>query len=371
VRAAIDMRIYGRRGIGRYNVQLHDSINAYGTSRVDATFLGRTPEVSAGRWQSLRSSWYITQEQLDLPLAVARGRYDLVHLTSNTAPLVQVGWPRLVVTVHDVMFLKSPREGPRSPPLRQLLGRAYRAGAFLTGTIRATRLIVDSETTAADVRRLLGSHSPPIDVVYPAVDPSFTAIDATACERVCAAHHLRAREFFIHPGASDPRKNTTTVIEAFALYTEQGGPFDLVIYGLSQSTREKLSRGLKPSAREHVRLLTWLSDDDVVALTQSAAASLFVPSDEGFGYPMLEAMAAGTPVVASSIPVLREISAGLASWVEPRDHRALCQILSTFGTGERHPRNIEEARARAKDFSREQMADGIATSYERALGHVP
>jgi glycosyltransferase involved in cell wall biosynthesis len=371
VRAAIDMRIYGRRGIGRYNAQLHASINAYGTSRMDATFLGHKPEASAGRWQPLWSKWYVTQEQLGLPFAIARKSYDVVHLTGNTAPLVQAKWPPLVVTVHDVMYLKSPPATPLSLSLRQLFGRAYRAGAFLTGTIRATRLVVDSETTASDVQRLLGRHAPPVDVVYPAIDPAFKAHDAEACERVCSAHRVRPREFFIHPGAADPRKNTNTVIEAFELYVEEGGLLDLVIYGLGQAMQKRLSRALRPTSRHRIRLLAWLSDQDVVALTQSAAACLFVPSDEGFGYPMLEAMAAKTPVVASSITVLREMSAGHALWVEPRDRQALCQMLSTFDGGESRLRVVDDARTRANDFSQEQMADAIATSYERAMGRVP
>jgi glycosyltransferase involved in cell wall biosynthesis len=118
-------------------------------------------------------------------------------------------------------------------------------------------------------------------------------------------------------------------------------------------------------------LLEWLSDDAVVALTQSAAASVFVPSDEGFGYPMLEAMSAGTPVVASSIPVLREISAGHASWVEPRDREALFKVLTTFDAREGRRQVINDARTRAEDFSHQKMADGVLSSYERAVGHVP
>jgi glycosyltransferase involved in cell wall biosynthesis len=372
MRAAIDMRIYGRRGIGRYNVQLHNCISTYGAGRLDPTFLGRRPDHAAGRWQPLWTKWYVTQEQLDLPLVVGRGRYEVVHLTANTAPVLQARWPRLVVTVHDVMYLKSTIGNWLSPSPRQLLGRAYRAGAFLTGTIRASRLIVDSQQTARDVRRLLGRHSPPIDVVYPAVDPAFSnAKDAGACERACEASGVQPGGFFIHAGAVDPRKNTKVVVEAFTLYAEQGGQADLVIYGLGPFMRERLLVSLSPRTRKRVHLLTWISDDSVVALTQSAVASVFVPSDEGFGYPMLEAMAAGTPVVASSIPVLREISAGHASWVEPRDRNALSDALLTFDAGGGRPRVVDEARARANSFSRKTMADGIVMSYERAVGDIP
>jgi glycosyltransferase involved in cell wall biosynthesis len=370
MRAAIDMRIFGRRGIGRYNMQLHDSINAYGASRVDATFLGSAGQGSSGRWRRLWSKWYVTQEQIGLPIELARGRYDVVHLTGNTAPIMQAGWPRLVVTVHDVMYLKPRPSSPLSPPLRQRLGRVYRAGAFLTGTIRATRIMVDSEHTASDVHRLLGRHSPPVDVVYPAVGPAFKTRNSALCERVCALHGLRPKEFFIHPGAADPRKNTNIVIEAFKHYEQQGGSFDLVIFGLDAVSRRRLLGALGPRTRERVRLMTWLLDGELVALTQSAAATLFVPSDEGFGYPMLESMSAGTPVVASSIAVLREISGGHALWVAPRDSLALGQTLSVFETGN-HLRIIEAARTRANDFSLQNMADGVLASYERAAGNVP
>jgi glycosyltransferase involved in cell wall biosynthesis len=98
---------------------------------------------------------------------------------------------------------------------------------------------------------------------------------------------------------------------------------------------------------------------------------VFVPTDEGFGYPLLEAMAARTPVIASSIPVLREISDGHALWIEANDAAELTKVLGALRTSDPHVQElVAHARIRATQFNLENMATRTLASYERAVHSV-
>jgi glycosyltransferase involved in cell wall biosynthesis len=236
-------------------------------------------------------------EQLVLP-AAARGR-GLWSLT-NTAPLLAPD----VVVVHDLAATVGPQWFARSM-------RAY-AAAVLRGARRA-RLVV---TVSGAVRRELldcGVDANRIRVVAPSIDARFRPASgeqiATARERFGLS-----RPYALVPGWSDPRKDAATAAAAHRQVAADIA-HDLVLVGEPHPTFAPVRI---PEA-ETIRRLGHVGDDDLVALLSGADVLLYPSRYEGFGLPPLEALACGTPAVASDIPALRESTAGTVRLVTPGD----------------------------------------------------
>jgi glycosyltransferase involved in cell wall biosynthesis len=322
-------------------------------------------------WLALHSPGYVLQEQVELALRLRDVSFDLVHLTANTAPLIRFGWPPTVVTVHDVMYLMKPGELAISPSARQNLGRVYRWLAFHSGTTRVDRLIVDSEHTARELAKRI-KHFPPVSVVYPGVDDQF--FEEKVQDRLSVKYPLTAGRYFLHPGANDPRKNTGVVLSAYERYRARGGRVELAVVGLTKAHLAKLQRG----SQAGVHLLPFVSNDDLLMLLKLARGLIYVPSEEGFGYPLVEAMAAGVPAIISSIPVLEEMSAGCAWTVKPGEADALADCLLEFDLNQRRSSDLaSRGRVRSQLFTTRRMAEETLRAYQETLattsirGHLP
>jgi alpha-1,3-rhamnosyl/mannosyltransferase len=226
-------------------------------------------------------------------------------------------------------------------------------------------IISDSLATAGDLERIFGKRLPQVTVVPCAVDPAFgESIEPTALEAVLHRYGLRNRGYFLHPGAIDPRKNTTTVLSAFRRYRARGGVADLAIIGLPRSTKDGLGTA---EVQDGVQTLPFIPNADVVALMKGALAVVYVPSAEGFGYPLVEAMAAGTLAVISSIAVLRETSRGIALETPPREVEALSEALWIAATPSVQNRaRVDRGLRRALDFSIERMTKATLDVYFEA-----
>jgi glycosyltransferase involved in cell wall biosynthesis len=365
IRVALDLRIFGRRGIGRYNESLCRGLLERPERVSLATFrAGPIPMGQAGT--QLRAPGYVLQEQVEFPLRLKGGDHDLVHFTANTAPLLRPWSAPTVVTVHDIMYLRTPGELELSPSPRQTLGRVYRFVDFYSATRRCDHIVSVSHHTASELTRRFGSGLPPISVVHSGVDPAFSRpLTAADLERLLEPFGLRPRQYLLHAGAVDPRKNTSVVIEAFQRYRARGGTCSLAVMGLSDHAAAFFQR--RALSQMPVHFLPFVPNDAVVALVQGARAVIFVPTEEGFGYPLVEALAAGTPVVVSAIDVLRELSDGAAWEVAPRNAESLAAMLASFDAPNSSVESLRRRGVeRARHFSIANMAAGTIAAYEAA-----
>jgi glycosyltransferase involved in cell wall biosynthesis len=319
-RVALDARWFGGRGIGRYTETLYLGLNQI----VPANIFPLTSGTALPGGARLRLPGYVLKEQLEIPLRFAGNGFDLVHFTGGTAPLLK---PRpSVVTVHDVMFFRPWL--PSSPSARQLFGKAYRRFAFVTGTLRADHLVVVSEDVREQLATLFSEGLPPLTVIREAPHPKFSRAMASQ-ERAAALslHGVEERMFFLHLGGTDPRKNTRVVLGAFADYCRGGGHCDLVITGLSPRMISMLKREIPSELRRRLHLANFRPDSELISLMQTCMALVFVSSDEGFGLPVVEGMAAGAAVIASDIAAVREAAGGSALFVPPRNYVALREAM--------------------------------------------
>lgn len=258
------------------------------------------------------ASWRLRRqlawEQIELPIRAARAGADIVHVPGGSAaPLVRRG--ALVVTVHDLAPLREPA---LLPPGR---GRWYWSRWMPLTVRRADHVIVPSSSTRDDVARLLGvpagrvhlvPWAVPLDVASP---PPPGAVDD-----VRRRYGLPAR-YVLYVGTVDRRKDYRGLLEAMPLLDADVA---LVIAGSVIAGRTDFAAAVHELRLEdRVRVLGYVPDDDLVALYRGAAVFVYPSFLEGFGLPVIEAMACGTPVVTYATTSLPEVAGDAAILLEP------------------------------------------------------
>ncbi len=246
---------------------------------------------------------------------------DLLFVPAHVVPLIH---PKTIVTIHDLGYLVHPESHPRRQ--RMMLQATTRWSARV-----ATHIIAPSEATAQDLRNYLRVPEDRITVIHHGVGPEFIPAPATEVQRVRRQFGL-SRRYVLAVGTRQPRKNYLRLAQAVSTLLSQGHDIDLVLAGKPGWLSERVDQELQTvGLGERLRLLDYVSAGDLPALYTGAAAVAMPSLYEGFGLPLLEAMACGTPTVASDRASLSEIAGGaslLFDAMDPDDlFRALLAIL--------------------------------------------
>ncbi len=253
-----------------------------------------------------------------LPFA-ARRNLDLFF-----SPLSVVPWfldiPK-VVTVHDLGFL-------RFPQIQPVKYRWYWQAALGRSVRVADRIIGVSESTSQDIVELLDGDPKRVNVVHEAVNPFFFE-EPESDEESRLLHALGLQSLFILTvGTVEPRKNYSTVLKAFNRIQQQRQDVQLLIVGSPGWLSEDIAYMIRRR-----RNVLWLDDADdgtLRVLYRNAAVFLFPSLYEGFGLPVLEAMACGTPVVTSEAGSLPEIGGDAARYVSPNNTEGIAEAVLRF-----------------------------------------
>jgi glycosyltransferase involved in cell wall biosynthesis len=291
---------------------------------------------------------------IQLPRRAAAAGADLLHCPVGVAS-VRSRIP-LVVTVNDVMALEHPDWFTRANALQQrlVLPRALAAAA---------NVIVPSHYTRE--RLVANCRVDPwrVDVVPYGVGPGFTPgpADSSALERLGVES-----PYVLTVGTLQPRKNIPAALAAFERATPEGSPHTLVVAG-PRGWHDDAVAGMLRKPR--VRPVGAVSDEQLVELYRGADCLLFPSLYEGFGFPVLEAMACGTPVVCANRTSLPEVAGDAGVLVDPEDTdafaAALTEVLSSEG---RRAELAAAGLAHARTFSWRRCADLTVAVYRRALG---
>lgn len=261
------------------------------------------------------------------PLRVRVGAADLYHLTSQTyaSLLVTQRFARpVVVSVLDILpYLL--RRDPTLNTLQHPVDAAFYRLA-LQGLKRADALVAISSYTARTLVEALGLPPERIHVVYPAVDLTGFAPQAVPDEFLARYGLRRDLHYLLFVGTNDPRKNLPAALRALAILRERRGDVRLIKVGADPFPREAeaMQRLIAElGLQEDVILAGRVSARDLTLFYNVSSALLFPSLYEGFGIPVVEAMACGTPVVCSAVTSLPEVAGDAALYVEPGSPEAL------------------------------------------------
>ncbi|MBE9473050.1 MAG: glycosyltransferase family 4 protein [Chloroflexi bacterium] len=309
------------------------------------------------RWPTSRAAVRVLWEQLVQPWTLRRIGAHLVHGPAFVGPLL-APCP-VVITIHDLSFI-------RFPTLFRPANRLYLTVLTRLSARRARRLIAVSAHAAAETTRLLGVPSERIDVVYHGVDPAFHPLPADEVAVFRQRQGLPER-FVLCVGTLEPRKNQTRLVEAFARIHD--GQVKLVLVGGKGWLYDELFTRVEALGLSKEIIFPGYVMNDELPLWYNAATILAYPSlYEGFGMPVLEAQACGTPVLTSNVSSLPEAAGDAASMVDPYDVEALAAELDRLLTDKllRHELR-KRGLAHASQFTWPLMAQETADVYRRAL----
>jgi glycosyltransferase involved in cell wall biosynthesis len=303
-------------------------------------------------------------EQSLLPLQLRRRGVDVLHSPHHTTPLAAARC-RQVVTFHDLTFFLLPARYP--------LGRAlYFQAVSRASARRADALIVPSDAVRADVARILAVPESRITTVHEAPAPVFRPIgDGAELGRVREKYGLPDR-FILSVGSLEPGKNRGRLVKAFQRLRARGLEQRLVIVGgKAWKYEEDFELVERLGLGDDVLFTGYVPADELAPLYNCADLFAFPSLYEGFGLPVLEAMACGVPVVTSNVSAMPEVAGNAALLVNPYDIDELAEAMRRALRQSRTRTSLRSrGLKRAGQFSLERAACETVTVYERAAAEA-
>ncbi len=278
-----------------------------------------------------------------------RTRPDVTFVPSHTLPLWFPG--AAVVTVHDLGYRHFPQAHPT-------LARHYLEWSTRHSARRAARVLADSEATARDLSAHYRVPREKIAVVYPGVDETLTPVNDPGRLAAVRRRYGLPERYLLYLGTLQPRKNIARLVQAYARWRAQTPTADvgLVLAG----KRGWLYDPAWTKGVEGVILTGYVDDADISALYSGALAFVFPSLYEGFGFPVLEAMRCGTPVITSTTSSLPEVAGDAALLVDPHNVEAITEAIA---------RLVSDAALRAELVTR-GYAQARRFSWARAAEHT-
>jgi glycosyltransferase involved in cell wall biosynthesis len=285
---------------------------------------------------------------------------DVAHFADGLVPAIRSG--PTVVTVHDLSIVRHWRA--------HQLKRLPRIPLVLASPHLADRVIADSTATADELIRLARIPARKIDVILLAPRPGAGPADDATVTDALSRHGLERGRYLLAPGTIEPRKNHVRLVAAYTRLVERreiADDIQLVIAGGEGWGSGPALRAIADSpATPRIRRLGYVPDDDVTALMTAAAVVVYPSTYEGFGLPIVEAMACGAPVVTSNVSSMPEAAGGAAVLVDPFDVEDIARgVVDALGAA---ADLAAASRVRAGRLSWASTAAATVSTYEVVTG---
>lgn len=323
-----------------------EAVEAIGPVGDNVTFRVLEP---ASRWLSLT---------VTLPRWLKRDRVDLLHATFAPPPFAGV---KTVMTAHCLSSFTHPEFYPA-------LVR-WRLNALLSrGVRRAARVACVSATTLRDVQQRFGVPAERLAVTYNGVSPRFVVVPAGEARRRVAERLGISDPYVLYVGKIEARKNVARLVTAFARFRRAGGSrLRLVLAGRASDDVGLRQVIEQTGVQAHVTETGYVADDDLPALYSAARMFVFPSLWEGFGIPIVEAMACGTPVLASTAGCLPEIAGDAALLVDPSSEDAIADAMDRLDRSDNLRKTlIARGHLRTRQFTWENCARSTLAVYAEA-----
>ncbi|MGB8956124.1 MAG: glycosyltransferase family 1 protein, partial [Tumebacillaceae bacterium] len=284
--------------------------------------------------------------QHTLPRLLQEDRIDLYWGPNYAVPLIHPAETKIVMTIHDMVSFVYPETLPRKTVIHNRWG--------LPLYVRhAQHILTDSESSKSDILRFLGVGSPDITVTPLGANPRFFHAEGDA-QAALANHGIRF-PYVLSVGTLEPRKNLTGTIRAFARLVADGlTEHHLVVIGARGWKYGAIDDLLdsQPGLRERVHFLGYVSDEELPLIYREAALFVYPSFYEGFGLPVLEAMASGVPVITSTASSLPEVVGDAGVQIDPESIEQLSAAMKGLLLDERRANSLAAAgRERAQAFT--------------------
>jgi glycosyltransferase involved in cell wall biosynthesis len=297
--------------------------------------------------------------QLPIPVETFTGPVDIFHSPDFTLPPTRPG-VKTLLTVHDLSFVRDPASA--APGLLKYLNTVVPRSVE-----RAQHILADSLATKNDLQEIYAVPPEKITVLYSGVEARFRRASDAEQNAVRAKYHLGAEPFILAVGTLQPRKNYGRLIQAFAAVCPQlkAENYKLIIAGgkgwlFDSIFAEVEQRGL----RERVLFPGFVADEDLPALYSAAHVFAYPSLYEGFGLPVLEAFACGTPVLTSTVSSLPEVAGEAALSVPPTDVTTLAEALHRLTTDDALRAELTaKGLGRAQTFTWQRAAQELLSIY--------
>jgi glycosyltransferase involved in cell wall biosynthesis len=320
------------------------------------------------RWKPTRVTplWFARvwhRASFPWPLETFTGPVELFHATDFVLPPTLPA-TKTILTVHDLSFVRTPETA--TPVLKAYLDRVVPRSVR-----RADHVIADSQATKDDLVELYGTPPDKISVLLSGVNPQYKpVIDSDILRHVRRKYGIPLDVPYIFSiGTIQPRKNYGRLIEALARLREEFADLYLVIAGGKGWLDTPIFETVQRLNLQDVVIFTGFVDDaDVPPLYSDALCTSYVSLYEGFGFPVVESMACGTPVVTSNVSSLPEVAGEAALMVDPYDVEAITAALRQLVSDSAlQAELIEAGRSQAAQFTWEKSAQRLLHIYRQIL----
>ncbi len=367
-RLGIDARKIGDYGIGSYLQGLLGELARLDPPEGIVVMVGsesrhELPDLPE-RWRIVEvdAPGYSFKEQAAVLTAALRTRVDALHVPHYVLPWLLPR--RMVVTIHDIIHVLFPEFMPSS------LGFAYARLSIRAAVRRARRIVTVSQTTADDLTRLFGAPAERLRVIPLGVQAEFSARPEKRVDEALLATLGVAPPYLLHVGNHKPHKNAEGLLKAYQLLANdrRGAVPPLLMVGGFPIDGELARRVQAMGLAGKVRCLGHVERAELAALVRGAAAFVYPTLYEGFGLPVLEAMACGVPVVAGDIQAIQEVAGDAVLRVNPRDIVELASAVRRVLTqADLRHELCARGLARAREYSWAKTAEATLTVYRSVL----
>jgi glycosyltransferase involved in cell wall biosynthesis len=366
----VSSAVHAKAGIGRYAGSLAQALIAREPGRF-ALFYNRTgdslppeglEEIPARTVRAGYKPWRMAVWMGQLA-GVGFNRLvpgaELFHATEHLLPPLR--GVSTVLTVHDMIFKLFPEHQKR-------LNYWYLNATMPLYCRRASAIVTVSEASKRDIVANYGLDPARVTVIHEAAAPEFSPSASDAVDEVRRRYGLPER-YLIHVGTIEPRKNLTRLVEALQRLRESGQTIPLVVVGGKGWLYDEFFQRLEQSGlSDSILFPGYVPSADLPAIYSAATVAVVPSVYEGFGLPVLEAMACGTPVVSSEASSLPEIGGAAACYFDPYDVPAMADAVGeVWSDATLREEMREQGLAQAARFSWERAAEETQALYKRLL----
>lgn len=371
MKIGIDCRLWAEAGNGRYlrnlvfNLAKLDSKNDYYLFLLKKDLGQKMPKNFHQVEANFR--WYTFSEQTLFLKILNKYNLDLVHFPHFNVPILYRG--KFVVTIHDMTHqkFKMKRASTRNSLVYNLKHQAYNL-AFYIAVKKSQRIITPAEFVKKELIEGWKVSPSKIVVTYEAAEEKFIAdsknIKESQIKKTLDKFNIKP-PFIFYIGNAHPHKNVEGLIKAFQNLRKSYQYLTLVLSGKSSYFWERIKKEYK---EKDIIYTDFITDEEYIALLKSASCYIQPSFEEGFGIPLLEAMAVGCPVVSSNSSSLPEVGADAALYFDPRDINDMTDKIKKVLNDQKLKRElIEKGQRRYREFSWKKMAEQTLKVYQEVL----